>query len=98
MTVLPTVKPSEFCTLRANHTKGEYINMSSAATAGERGSELMKIKIAYQKNEEREALELARLIKHECEPDNVINEKKSERHAPFIHIYLTITSLLKSKK
>lgn len=54
----------------------------------------MKIKIAYQQNEEQQARMLAEMIKEELKYDNVIKEKHSEQHAPFFHIYLTADSLL----
>jgi hypothetical protein len=58
----------------------------------------LKIKIAYQQSEEKQAEEIARLINSECEADNLIKETRSDRHAPFFHIYLSVTSLLKPRK
>ncbi|MGN1134198.1 MAG: hypothetical protein ACI4RN_07075 [Oscillospiraceae bacterium] len=47
----------------------------------------MKIKIAYQKEEETQVEQLAETIKKKYA---VSSEKHSDKHAPFFHIYLTI--------
>lgn len=46
----------------------------------------MKIKISYESDEEREALLIQRFASHLV---HGIRVHKSERHAPYFHLYLT---------
>lgn len=50
----------------------------------------MKIKIAYQKDEEAEALELVRNVDRLFGCKFVIERKRSDKHEPFYHIYMNL--------
>lgn len=49
----------------------------------------MKIKISYQKGEERQADKLAAMFRETLEPDAAIREKRSSKNKPYFSIYLT---------
>lgn len=54
----------------------------------------MKIKIAYQKDEEAEALELVRNVDRLFGCKFVIERKRSNKHEPFYHIYMNLKNKL----
>lgn len=49
----------------------------------------MKIALTYQPQEAQQAARVIALVKNLCPG---VKARKSDRHAPFIHVYLTIKS------
>lgn len=49
----------------------------------------MKIKIAYQEHERRQAENTVELLKNALSSGGAVKETRSDRHEPFLHVYLS---------
>ena len=50
----------------------------------------MKIKISYQEHEEKRVKEFENWLKWRCELFGNVKVAKSDRHAPYKHIYIAV--------